>query len=126
MKQKDTPWNFFDEDGNKKIARCQDCLTIVSCKVEKLKAHRQQCHSAVEVLPTVASSTSNKIHVESSIKTPINKQGCNVVGIVTDNEKKTQVTKPNFKEKDTQLVRYGCSAHWLNLLGQNITPSKVI
>ena len=36
-----------------------------------------------------------------------------------------QVMKANLKEKDTKLVEYGCSAHWLNPLGQDVTPSKV-
>ena len=52
--------------------------------------------------------------------------GCKVIGIVTDNEKKMEVMKTSLKEADQNLSVYGCSAHWLNLLGQDITPSQVI
>ena len=34
--------------------------------------------------------------------------------------------KQSLKEADPDLTAYGCSAHWLNLLGQDITPSQVI
>ena len=37
-----------------------------------------------------------------------------------------QVMKANLKEKDKQLLEYGCSAHWLNFLGQEVTPTKII
>ena len=51
---------------------------------------------------------------------------CKVTGEVTDNEKKMEVMKQSLKEADPDLTAYGCSAHWLNLLGQDITPSQVI
>ena len=41
-------------------------------------------------------------------------------------EKKMEVMKQNLKEADPDLTVYGCSAHWLYLLGQDITPSQVI
>ena len=76
MKQNDPTWNYFDitEDGSQKIARCKDCLTVVSCKVERLKAHKQKCHSVVEILASEASSTSDKLHVESPINTPVKRK----------------------------------------------------
>ena len=52
--------------------------------------------------------------------------GCKVTGTVSDNEKKVEVMKQNLKEADPNLTVYSCSAHWLNLLGQDITPSQVI
>ena len=52
--------------------------------------------------------------------------GCKVIGVVTDNEKKMDVMKTNLKEADPNLSVYGCSAYWLNLIGQDITPSQVI
>ena len=52
--------------------------------------------------------------------------GCKVIGVVTDNEKKMDVMKANLKEADPNLSVNGCSAHWLNLLGHDITPSQVI
>lgn len=54
------------------------------------------------------------------------KYGCNVTGVVTDNEKKMEAMRRNLKDDDPSLTVYGCSAHWLNLLGQDITPTQVI
>ena len=51
---------------------------------------------------------------------------CNIIGVVTDNEKKMQVMKESLKETNLDLTVYGCSAHWLNLLGQDVTPPQVI
>lgn len=51
---------------------------------------------------------------------------CKVTAVVTDNEKKMVVMKQSLKDADPDLTAYGCSAHWLNLLGQDITPSQVI
>ena len=51
---------------------------------------------------------------------------CKVTGVVTDNEKKMEVMRQNLREADPDLTAYGCSTHWLNLLGQDITPSQVI
>ncbi len=43
MKPKDPVWNFFIiiDEGNKKIAKCINCDSVVSSKVERLKAHFQ-------------------------------------------------------------------------------------
>ena len=46
--------------------------------------------------------------------------------LLTDNEKKMEVTRCTLKEHNPSLTMYGCSAHWLNLLGQDVTPSKVV
>ena len=51
---------------------------------------------------------------------------CKVTGVVTDNKKKMECMRTNLKEADPLLTVYGCSAHWLNLLGQDVTPSDVI
>jgi hypothetical protein len=51
---------------------------------------------------------------------------CSISAIVTDNEKKMEVMKQNVKEVKPDIITYGCSAHWLNLLGKDITPSPVI
>lgn len=44
MKPKDPVWNFFIiiDEGNKKIAKCINCDSVVSSKVERLKAHFQE------------------------------------------------------------------------------------
>ena len=45
---------------------------------------------------------------------------------MTDNEKKMVAMKQNLVETDPELTVYGCSAHWLNLLGQDVTPAQII
>lgn len=54
------------------------------------------------------------------------KYGCHVKAVVTDNEKKMLKMRDILHCDDESLVVYGCGAHWLNLLGQDITPSKVV
>lgn len=54
------------------------------------------------------------------------KYGCTVRSIVTDNEKKMQKMKSLLLEDDNQLLVYGCSSHWLNLLGQELTPAPIM
>lgn len=54
------------------------------------------------------------------------KYKCHVRNIVTDNAKNMEKMRKNLQEKDEGLVVYGCLAHWLNLLGQDITPSSLM
>ena len=49
-----------------------------------------------------------------------------MTGVVIDNEKKLVAMKQNLIETDPELTVYGCSAYWLNLLGQDVTPSQII
>ena len=48
------------------------------------------------------------------------------VGIVTDNEKKMVSMRKELYGYDNTLVTYGCSSHFLNLLGQDVTPQTII
>ncbi|KAK2168525.1 hypothetical protein LSH36_16g07014 [Paralvinella palmiformis] len=52
--------------------------------------------------------------------------GCNVTAVVTDNERKMNSMHENLKEDNPSLTVYGCLSHWLNLLGQDVTPSQAI
>jgi hypothetical protein len=54
------------------------------------------------------------------------KYGCKVRSIVTDNEKKMEKMKSLLQQDDDQLIVYGCSSHWLNLLGQELTPQLIM
>jgi hypothetical protein len=54
------------------------------------------------------------------------KYGCKVRSVVTDNEKKMQKMKTLLQADDDQLIVYGCSSHWLNLLGQELTQSQIM
>ena len=63
---------------------------------------------------------------QDSIKGAAEQFQCKVTGVVTDNEKKMVAMKQNLVETDPELTVYGCSAHWLNLLGQDVTPPQII
>jgi len=67
-----------------------------------------------------------KDQCEATIQEVEEKYGCRVRSIVTDNEKKMEKMKRMLQEDDDQLIVYGCSSHWLNLLGQELTPSLIM
>ena len=50
--------------------------------------------------------------------------------IVTNNAKNMEKTRQDLELKceseNSCLISYGFAAHWLNLLGQNITPDNII
>jgi len=46
--------------------------------------------------------------------------GCNVTAVVTDTETKMNSMSEILTEDNPSLTVYGCSSHWLNLLGQVI------
>lgn len=52
--------------------------------------------------------------------------GCVVRNVVTDNAKNMEKMRHALQEDNPELNVYGCSAYWLNLLGQDITPSAVM
>lgn len=54
------------------------------------------------------------------------KFNCDVKAVVTDNARVMEKAKDLLCEEDNTLVVYGCSAHYLNLLGQDVTPSQVL
>lgn len=57
------------------------------------------------------------------------KYDCEVKSIVSDNAKNMEKMRCQLEEKSesegSTLITYGCAAHWLNLLGQDITPSSI-
>jgi hypothetical protein len=67
-----------------------------------------------------------KVKCQETIKHAKQKYNCTVRTIVTDNAKNMEKMRDNLKAEDNDLVVYGCSAHWLNLLGQDITPDSLI
>ena len=52
--------------------------------------------------------------------------GCHVRSVVTDNARNMAKMREALKEEDENIVAYGCLAHWLNLLGQDITSQNVM
>ena len=62
---------------------------------------------------------------EASLQQSLDLLNCQVKALVTDNEKKMEAMRKIIQEKNPEIVVYGCSSHWLNLLGQDITPSQI-
>jgi len=52
--------------------------------------------------------------------------GCKVVSVVTDNAKNMERMRKDLEEEEPELITYGCLAHWLNLLGQDLTPPQIM
>ena len=91
-----------------------------------------QCEGKSYFLSAVDAGTNKKTAAyctsvaQEAISTATEQYQCTVTGVVTDNEKKMVVMKQNLHDSNPELTVYGCSAHWLNLLGQDITPAQVI
>ena len=51
---------------------------------------------------------------------------CDVTTIVTDNAANMAKMRQGLKEDNPNITVYGCSAHMLNLLGDDVTPAPVI
>ena len=63
---------------------------------------------------------------QEAIKEASDKYGCKVHAVVTDNEKKMEAMRKELEKEDNELITYGCAAHFLNLLGQDIMPQRII
>ena len=91
-----------------------------------------QCEGKSYFLSAVDAGTNKKTAAyctsvaQEAISTATEQYQCTVTGVVTDNEKKMVAMKQNLHDSNPELTVYGCSAHWLNLLGQDITPAQVI
>ena len=91
-----------------------------------------QCEGKSYFLSAVDAGTNKKTAAyctsvaQEATSTATEQYQCTVTGVVTDNEKKMVAMKQNLHDSNPELTVYGCSAHWLNLLGQYITPAQVI
>ena len=91
-----------------------------------------QCDGKAYFMSAIDTGTNKKTAAfctsiaQDSMKEAADQFQCKVTGVVTDNEKKMVAMKQNLVETDPELTVYGCSAHWLNLLGQDVTPSQII
>ena len=63
---------------------------------------------------------------QDSIAEATSSYGCTVRNIVTDNAKNMEKMRTELQKDDPALNVYGCSAHWLNLLGVDITPTAIM
>lgn len=61
-----------------------------------------------------------------SIKTARETYNCKVTSVVTDNAANMAKMRQALKDDDPDLNVYGCSAHLLNLLGEDLTPSAIM
>lgn len=63
---------------------------------------------------------------ETAITEVETKYDCKVTSLVTDNENKMELMRTIIHEEMSSITTYGCSAHYLNLLGQKITPDSIM
>lgn len=83
---------------------------------------------AIDCSSNVKNAEYHKEITENAIKKAKTKFGCKVTAFVTDNAKVMEKTRKllQLEESTKDLIVYGCSSHWLNLLGQDLTPDAVI
>lgn len=62
---------------------------------------------------------------EKSIKIAEERYKTKVVAVVTDNENKMHKLRQLLLEERNDMIVYGCTAHWLNLLEQDIAPISI-
>jgi len=55
-----------------------------------------------------------------------NAYGCKVKSFVTDHARNMEKMRKALEEEDDTVVTYGCLAHGLNLLGQDLTPAPIM
>ena len=65
------------------------------------------------------------------IQTVEKKYNCQIKSIVTNNaknmkKKMRQELELKYESENSCLIPYGCDAHWLNFLGEDISPSTII
>lgn len=67
---------------------------------------------------------------KNAISTAQNKYGCQIKSIVSDNAKNMEKMRSDLElqisDGNPWFISYGCGAHWMNLLGDDITPSSLI
>ena len=64
-----------------------------------------------------------KVWCLESIKKAKDEFNCDVKGVVTDNARSMEKMRKDLLEQDSDLIVYGCSAHWLQLFGRDCIPS---
>ena len=64
--------------------------------------------------------------LKESITLERERYGCQVKTVVTDNAKAMGKMRKALEEDEPDIVGYGCLAHWINLLGQDLTPKKIM
>lgn len=96
---------------------------VASCLHVNNKVYLLDCHDTGAM---TKSADNCKNLASDSIKVAKDKFGCSVNSVVTDNAKNMENMRTALKTDDPSLVVYGCSAHWMNLLLQDITPNQVM
>jgi len=104
-------------------SNCHNEPIVASCLQEGSKSYFLDSHDTGSM--TKSAENCKKL-AQDSIRTAKEKFNCTVRSVVTDNAKNMEKMRGSVKEDDRELVVYGCSAHWLNLLGQDLTPPAII
>ena len=81
---------------------------------------------AVETGTTSKTGENCKEMLKTSINLAREKYGCQVKSVVTDNARNMEKMRKALKEEEPDILGYGCLAHWLNLLGKDLTPDQVM
>lgn len=77
------------------------------------------CTSNVKTAEYCANITSEEITYCTNL-------GINVFAVCTDNENKMLKTRELLEQKHEHLITYGCSAHYLNLLAEDISKKDIL
>ena len=80
---------------------------------------------AVETGTTSKTGENCKEMLMKSVTLAREKYGCQVKSVVTDNAKNMEKMRRALKE-EPDIIGYGCLAHWLNLLGKDLTLDQVM
>ena len=83
-------------------------------------------HDAVDVGDVTKDAPYCADLAKTSITSAEEKYGCKVVGFVSDNENKMIRVRSILEEwRGKTFITYGCSAHYLNLVQTDATPSAI-
>lgn len=108
------------QDGWSDIHNSPVIATAVHCEGQQHFISSLDCganHKTAEYCTQVASDAIKMLKEEFSAQ---------VIGVVTDNENKMKAVRKKLKELHKEVTAYGCSSHYLNLLGQELTNPDVI
>ena len=111
---------FILEDG---CSNCHNDPVTASC----VHADKQAYFMDAKATGATSKTGENlKEMCKETISKACDTYRCTVKNIVTDNAKNMDKMRKLLLEEDSDLLVYGCNAHWLILLGQDITPSSVV
>ena len=104
-------------------SNCHNEPIIASCLQVENKSYLLDSHPTGSMSKT---GDNCKMLCQESITKAKENYNCTVSGVCTDNAKNMEKMRAALQEDDPDLTVYGCSAHWLNLLGLDLTSQSVM